>query len=296
MAGLLDGYLTNLGGSPAGAFPATAPPPEDAERAAVDAASEAAARRVRNAVRRPRPEGFPSPEISSAGMLAAAPTGTPPQVWGAAPTAAESPVPLPRPRPADLDPAALPSQAQPAIGAGPDAMAAATPADTGAAPARPSGLMALNNVIARNPLTLMAMGAGMMGAPSFAQGASRGLAAAIPASQQDTKQALQQSSIAETYKSLVGRGVSPQEALAAVYNPDVMKAVAAKYFETQKPIPIGKDQFGQDIMGVPTRSGMYAPPNAPHVESVADVAKLPKDVPVFVDPKGMVRRNPNYAQ
>lgn len=36
-----------------------------------------------------------------------------------------------------------------------------------------------------------------------------------------------------TFKALVGRGVPPNEAMAATLNPDIMKIVGAKYFDTQ---------------------------------------------------------------
>lgn len=299
---MLDGFLTGYGGAAwPGAFPPPAPvePPVD-EAAAVDDAMGAAAKRIVRSNKRPLREGFPSGGASGAGMLAGMPLDNPEAAWPT-PTMPQV-IPMPRPRPNDLGaaPGAAPGGESVPLPrprpAGADAMAAGTPADVTSAPPGPGMLDKMSSVLARNPNMLMAMGAGMMGAPTFAQGMSRGLAAAIPASQQDVKQNLQAQGISETYRSLVGRGVPPQEALSAVYNPQVMKAVVEKYFETSKPTVIGKDQFGQDIFGVRTRAGMYAPPNAPTVQTPEEVHRLPRSVPVFVDPDGVVRRNPNYGK
>lgn len=99
--------------------------------------------------------------------------------------------------------------------------------------------------------TYMALGSGFSGAPSFGTGMSRASAAAVPAMAADRANAIKQGGIGASYRALVSRGVPPAEALAAVYNPDIMKATAAKYFETKPLVPhkIGTDMMGNDIMG-----------------------------------------------
>lgn len=108
----------------------------------------------------------------------------------------------------------------------------------------------LGDVASNHGLTLMALGAGLSGAQSLGQGLSRGFAAAIPAAQAEQMQNLRIQSIAQSYRALVGAGVPPQEALAAVYNPDIMKAVSSKYIEPKTQFgEIGTDEFGQKKYG-----------------------------------------------
>lgn len=78
--------------------------------------------------------------------------------------------------------------------------------------------------------TLMALGAGMLGAPSSAIGLSRGLSAALPAMQQDIAQGKQN----QTVQALVARGLSPEMAQAVVGNPATLGAFL------QRQLGIGK--------------------------------------------------------
>lgn len=164
-------------------------------------------------------------------------------------------VPLPRPRPPGIggDTETAPMSLAP--GQPPDAaMASAVPApapralppgttpnvsrETSAPGATPSLGGILGNIFnpANAPL-LLALGGGMAGAPSFGQGLSRAGTAAAPYAALLRKEQQTEGGIAESYRALVARGVTPQEALAAVRNPDIMKAVVAKYFET-KPLSV----------------------------------------------------------
>jgi hypothetical protein len=122
------------------------------------------------------------------------------------------------------------------------------------------------NFANNHSLTLMALGAGLAGAPSIGAGVSRGLAAAVPAAQAEQKLNQKNQGIAQSYKALVGAGVPAQEALAAVYNPDIMKAVAAKYIEPKSAFGvIGKDMFGNETYGFnnPSTGEVTLPKNSP---------------------------------
>lgn len=193
-------------------------------------------------------------------------------------------VPVPRPKPvspatvpaplsmapaadgAPPDGATLPPNAAPAgpavpaaVGNPPPSAGLPAPGVSGAPGAAPGdgGLFGgMNGILGKifdsnRAATMLALGSGLSGAPSFGTGMRRAFAAAAPAVAADRANMLKQQGISETYKALVARGVPAQEALAAVYNPDIMKATAAKYFETKPRVPhkIGTDMMGNDIMG-----------------------------------------------
>ncbi|MFA6267865.1 MAG: hypothetical protein WC670_19380 [Pseudolabrys sp.] len=257
-------------------------PYDESDPAAVaEAAREAAALRTRSGTRRAGAfgPGGSSPValggmLSSSGLLGAPgaqpPADLPPPTndpQAQEPDVFKNGVPLPRPKPMDglngapqtagapmslapQDTAAMPT-AEPAAGV--DMSARAAP-PTAAAPAPPAGggfLERLSAGLAANPSTLLALGAGFSGAPSLGTGMRRAFGAATPAVAADRANQLKMGGVSATYRALVAKGVPPAEALAAVYNPDVMKATAAKYFET-KPrtsVKIGTKMDGTDIMG-----------------------------------------------
>ncbi len=99
----------------------------------------------------------------------------------------------------------------------------------------------IGNFATNNGLTLMALGAGMAGAPNLATGISRGLAAAVPAAAAEQKQRSQLQSLNETYKALIAAGASPNEAFAATTNPELLKTVAAKYLTPKLVTSTDKD-------------------------------------------------------
>lgn len=131
--------------------------------------------------------------------------------------------------------------------------------------------------------TMLALGAGFSGSPSFGTGMRRAFAGAAPAVAADRANQIKQTGIAASYRALVAKGVPPAEALAAVYNPEVMKATASKYFET-KPMtvhditgPLGDKTpvvfdpnkgkfFGMD--GKPVDSSGAAMPGGPEMGSL----------------------------
>ena len=109
------------------------------------------------------------------------------------------------------------------------------PDPAGAAAAQPaSGWgsigQGLANGINNDALTLMALGAGI------AQGGvGRGLAAAATAAEAERSRQLQQLNFLQTYKALTDGGVPPPEAQAAIGNPSLMRALAAKYLGPRSP-------------------------------------------------------------
>lgn len=78
--------------------------------------------------------------------------------------------------------------------------------------------------------TLMALGAGMAGAPSIGIGVGRGLQMALPAMQQDIAQQKQN----QTAQFLAQRGMPPELAQLAVNNPDVLKSLLPRLFGVGK--------------------------------------------------------------
>jgi hypothetical protein len=105
------------------------------------------------------------------------------------------------------------------------------PAPAGAAPAQPASpwdsiISGLNH----HALTLVALGAGI------AQGGvGKGLAEAATAAEGERNRQAQQLNFLQTYKALTDGGAPPQEAQAAVGNPSLMRALAAKYLGPRAP-------------------------------------------------------------
>jgi hypothetical protein len=146
--------------------------------------------------------------------------------WAALAAAQYRPTPAATfPNPPAPGPLAIPP-AQPPIFLSPPDAASATPAGSSG-----QGLNnGLANGINNHALTLLALGAGI------AQGGvGRGLAAAATAAEAERNRAAQQLNFAQTYKALTDGGVPPQEAQAAISNPSLMRALAAKYLGPRAP-------------------------------------------------------------
>lgn len=211
------------------------------------------------------PAQFMPPPQGPGGMLS-----------GAVPTAPQSaPLPMPMQEGRSAAPAPMPSQSPipdtsllGRIGAAFNGGLLGGGASTGLPQggANPSFLDRLHN----NSLMLMALGSGMMGAPTFATGLSRGMQAAIPAIQEQQKLAyqnyqigMQQQSMKATYDALTKMGALPQEAMAAALgNQDIMKAVSARYIEPQGQIvKTGSGPFGDIYSEYNARSHTLTPVN-----------------------------------
>lgn len=159
-------------------------------------------------------------------------------------------------------PASLPiPPAQPPIFLSPPPAAA----DASAAPAQPANPWdSIVTGINHHALTLMALGAGI------AQGGvGRGLAAAATAAEGERNRQAQQLSLLQTYKALTDGGVPPQEAQAAIANPSLMRAVAAKYLGPRSPgnassAPSAVQGATQFSPAAPMRTAATAPENGPY--------------------------------
>jgi hypothetical protein len=184
-----------------------------------------------------------------------------------------------------MEPPGPTQPAQPPVQRTPSAAPAETPGS--------SFLSRVSNTLAQHPTTLLALGAGLAGAPTFGQGMSRAFAAAVPAAKQDIDTNMRQQSISETFKALVSQGVSPNEALAAVYNPDILKAMIPRlYGKSVTWDEIGRDSFGNPVKGfVDTNNQTLLSGNQvtkPKVGRIEDALRLPKGTH-FIDPDGIER-------
>lgn len=85
-----------------------------------------------------------------------------------------------------------------------------------------------------NSNLLMGMGAGMVGAPSWATGMSRGFAGAQAGSAQDQKLNLQTTSAQQTATALLKAGAPRAQVMASMNNPIMQKALIDQYVTGQK--------------------------------------------------------------
>jgi hypothetical protein len=134
---------------------------------------------------------------------------------------------FPNPAAATPGPLAIPPATPPIFLSPPD--------PAGAAPAQSTSAFggignALTNGISNIALTLIALGAGI------AQGGvGKGLAAAATAAEAERNRQAQQLNLLQTYQALTDGGVPPQEAQAAIGNPSLMRALAAKFLGPRSP-------------------------------------------------------------
>jgi len=226
--------------SGAGGFGAPAPDP-DAEAAAAEGARMAAANRLRSAQIRPvampvagMPDvpfgGSPLTDLGAGGALPQPDAVSLPPA--AAPTTGQLPASVMPYAEVGVSPAISPAVPPPRPAPGPPLDITPKAPQSSAAPPVPEASLfgRIGQVLGDNGLTLMALGGGMAGAPSWGTAISRGLTQAVPATALEQKQNLQQANIAATYRSLVAAGVEPAKALAAVYNPDILKQIATQTF------------------------------------------------------------------
>lgn len=261
MASFMEELLAQAAGNPlmfggtSGAFPAAAPVYDEAAMA--EEARQAAADRLRkNFGPRALPFGG-APDASSAGiqyalgnippMPAISPfaLGAPPPDAGPAVADAGGPGPMPgagsapflpvpmgpgsTPAPAvaaappimaqDDDPAALPPAARPAMAPGnPMALAQAPVA------AEPSGFERVASSLKGISPALLGVGGALQGDGGAT---TRGLL------KDERELALTAQTQNATARALIARGAPPEEVLAAIRQPEVLKALIGKYFETK---------------------------------------------------------------
>lgn len=148
-------------------------------------------------------------------------------------------VPLPRPRPEGFgEQAGADASAQTRT---PGAPLSISPPGTDAAPAPgvAQGGFDLGTTFGkvfnpRNAPLFLAIGSGLAGAPSIGTGIRRASAAAVGPAMMMEKLRQGELNQAQTYQALVARGVPPVEAVAAIRNPELLKAMVTKYFGEPK--------------------------------------------------------------
>jgi hypothetical protein len=279
LANLQSGGQPPMMAPPASPFPDAPRPPDEA--ALAEAAREAAGQRMIRANRR-RIDPFGMPDMNSAGVqlaLEQSPAGTgfpgatpagapdsspfgmvPPSLAMAKSLTANAPkaepeplppgaippgeVPMPRPRPVSTDMSSVNREAPPApmapAGPAPAPMSIAAPP-----PAEPSFMSRLNSGAQSMAPALLAAGAALQGDNSVAASMLKQREAlAMQAEQQNM-----------TAQALLARGAPVAEVRAAVRNPDLLKAMIGKYFETGKPLVVGghvvreKPGGGLEVLG-----------------------------------------------
>lgn len=250
MAGMLEWLLQSghLAGPRAGLLanmPGAIPPPEEAPAAADPNAG---------AYRPGSPLAMLFGQPGAVPAAPATPSDTEPSdVWGPSKPSTNDPfagepqpiaaadVPLPRPRPNGIgaidDSAPAPLSLAPSSyddGMSANAQATDRPIAPKDLPMPGTEKSLLDRVFnPNNAGTLLALAGGFSGAGSIGTGMRRAFSAAGPAVAMDRAFGQKQQTIADTYRALVAKGVPPSEALAASQNPEIMKAVAGKYFETK---------------------------------------------------------------
>lgn len=284
------------------------PVPASDETAAVEEAAEAAARRQRRGVIRYQPTPMSGEEIPGMGLMESvgllsgrSPAATPEASFAPTQPAEQLPpstndpqarepevfsggVPIPRPRPVTPNtPASV----------GPTDLSSSNAAPAGAplslappAPDLPRSGGGLGGILGgilkpENAPLFLSLAGGLSGAPSLGTGMRRAFAGATPAAMLLNKERTTTANQRETFEALKARGVPPHEALAALRNPEMMKALISKYFETGK---------AQVTDGVAWREN----PKTGQVEIIKDfgTTKAPS-VQEFKTPEGDVKRQWN---
>ena len=92
---------------------------------------------------------------------------------------------------------------------------------------------------------------------------------------------------------LAGKGVPDADARAAALNPEILKTLAGRYFDTKRQFGVlGRDQYGRPTYGFADLQGRTVKPvpNAamPRVSSPAEARSLPSGT-AFIDPNGQMR-------
>lgn len=198
-------------------------------------------------------------------------------------------VPMPRPKPevpvreADGAPSNVPtdiSSSDRGSTSSPQAANAYMPpapaGNSAPAPDSPSIFGRIGNFLQDHSNTLLALGAGFAGAPNIGQGISRASAAAIPASQSDIKNRTLLQSQSSTYRALIEAGVPPNQALGAIGNPELQKALIQSFI-TDK---------GKTIQMVKSKDTWGNETEVPYVVNKFPAAGEPVMTPAFPNAAG----------
>jgi hypothetical protein len=206
--------------------------------------------------RAPPPGMLASMFGGSAGFPLAMPPGQFP------PTASSALASAPPSPPMDLSPPPAPQPAPSPL----SAMASAAPSGPAEAPPVPqssllgrlgsvfgdragSALGAVGDALGSHSNTLMALGAGMAGAPTLGTGLSRGLTGAIPAAQLDRQLGNQNSTISWLKTT---RGMTDDAARMVATNQQLLTQMAPMLMGAKPLVPtkLGTDALGHDIPGM----------------------------------------------
>lgn len=136
---------------------------------------------------------------------------------------------------------------------------------------------------------LLGLGAGLAGKGSFGEAMSAGFGGAAKGNALDVGQNMQTQGIRAAYTGLVNADVDPQLALAAVYNPDLYKALIAKLYGEPKVVDGQQDPTSMVTKKYVVQNGKIVPLEAATqpqlVHSASEVLHLPKGT-LFVLPDG----------
>lgn len=172
----------------------------------------------------PSLSGAPLPEVITGGP---APAGPAMGYASEAPRAGS--VPMPRPKDAQEDDEAIPETATPTAGLA--AAAATPPAASDDTPAAPQGMLdRIGSGLRDNSNLLIALGAGFAGAPSWGAGINRALTGAQATLASDDARNEKLKAAGAAYRALIAKGVSPDDALAATQNPEILRTLTAAKF------------------------------------------------------------------
>ena len=179
-----------------------------------------------------------APNMGAMGDVAQSAFGGPASGPASGPPAVTSldgggPIPLPVPRPAsEMSSRGVATQAPGAP------LSLAPPAPIDAAAPGPTAAAAGGGFRMPSSAFLLALGGGLAGAPSFGQALRRGFSNAAGVAAQDEARATTQQQTAQNqadvYRSLIAKGVPPQDAIAALRSPAILKEISDKYFGAGK--------------------------------------------------------------
>ena len=164
-----------------------------------------------------------------------------------------APVPAPAPLAPVAPPpvAAAPGNAGVEFGSSGRGGGTIAPTEQPAGPTPVTPYERFNQALSDNRGTLLALASGFAGARNIGEGMSRAFERAGPVALLEQKTKVANQTQRATYQALLAKGVPPADALAAAMNPEILKTVTAKYFETKPMVPhkIGTDMFGNEVIG-----------------------------------------------
>jgi hypothetical protein len=151
---------------------------------------------------------------------------------------------------------------------------ATTPGQYATAPSSVGGFFGrIGNVLHNNSNMFLGLGAGLAGKRSFGEAMSGGFEGAAKGGQMDVSQNMQMQGIRAAYSNLIQQGIDPRAALAAVYNPELMKALINRQYGVGKVV----DGEADPMTGVTRKVVQY--PNGQIVP--LDAASKPVPVRTF---------------